>query len=55
MLYTYFVAMFKDPVCNMMVDENKAQHISEVNGKKVFLCSAACKTQFEQNSQKYGY
>jgi P-type Cu+ transporter len=55
MLYTYVNAMFKDPVCNMMVDENKAQHISEANGKKVYLCSAPCKTQFEQNPQKYGY
>jgi hypothetical protein len=24
----------KEPVCKMMVDENKAQHISEVNGEK---------------------
>ena len=55
MLYTYVNAMFKDPICNMMIDENKTQHISEANGKKVYLCSAACKTQFEQNPQKYGY
>jgi DeoR/GlpR family transcriptional regulator of sugar metabolism len=25
----------KDPVCNMMVDEKKAQHISEANGLKI--------------------
>ena len=31
----------KDPVCGMMIDERKAQHISEVNGQKVYLCSAA--------------
>jgi YHS domain-containing protein len=47
--------MFKDPVCNMMVDEKKAQHISEVNGQKVYLCSSNCKSQFEQNPNKYGY
>jgi hypothetical protein len=25
--------MFKDPVCNMMVDEKKAQYKSDYNGK----------------------
>ena len=45
----------KDPVCNMMVDENKAQNISEVNGQKFYLCSARCKSQFDQNPSKYGY
>ena len=45
----------KDPVCNMMVDEKKALHISEVNGKKIYLCSAQCKSQFDQNPGKYGY
>jgi len=47
--------MFKDPVCNMMVDENKAKFISEVGGKKVYLCSAMCKSEFESNPKKYGY
>jgi YHS domain-containing protein len=47
--------MAKDPVCNMMVDEKKTQHISEVNGRKIYLCSGACKTQFDQNPSKYGY
>lgn len=45
----------KDPVCNMMVDEKKTLHISEVNGKKIYLCSAQCKGQFDQNPGKYGY
>jgi YHS domain-containing protein len=45
----------RDPVCNMMVDEKKTQHISEVNGQKVYLCSASCKNQFDQNPGKYGY
>jgi Cu+-exporting ATPase len=47
--------MFKDPVCNMMVDENKAKFVSEFGGRKVYLCSAACKSQFEANPSKYGY
>ena len=47
--------MFKDPVCNMMVDEKKTQYVSEVNGQKVYLCSSNCKSEFEQNPNKYGY
>ncbi len=46
--------MFKDPVCNMMVDEKKAKFVSE-SGKKIYLCSAACKSQFDANPKKYGY
>jgi Cu+-exporting ATPase len=47
--------MFKDPVCNMMVDEKSAKHVSEVGGRKAYLCSAACKSQFDSNPSKYGY
>jgi YHS domain-containing protein len=47
--------MFKDPVCNMMVDEKTAKHVSEAGGRKVYLCSAGCKSQFESNPGKYGY
>ena len=36
MIYTdtHSKDMFKDPVCNMMVDEKKAKHISVIDGKK---------------------
>ena len=47
--------MFKDPVCNMMVDEKKAKFVSESGEKKIYLCSAACKSQFDANPEKYGY
>ena len=47
--------MFKDPVCNMMVDEKKAKFISEAGGKKVYLCSEMCKSEFEENPSGYGY
>ena len=47
--------MAKDPVCNMIRDEKTAKHVSEINGNKVYLCSAACKKQLEQNPSKYGY
>jgi YHS domain-containing protein len=52
---SYYKIMFKDPVCKMMVDERTAKHVSEVEGKKVYLCSSACKSQFEANPNKYGY
>ncbi len=47
--------MFKDPVCRMMVDEKTAKFVSNAGDKKVYLCSAACKTQFDSNPKKYGY
>jgi YHS domain-containing protein len=48
--------MFKDPVCNMMVDERTAKFVSEPQGgRKVYLCSAACKQQFDAKPRKYGY
>ncbi|HZA71203.1 MAG TPA: YHS domain-containing protein [Nitrososphaeraceae archaeon] len=45
----------KDPVCNMMVDEKTTKYTSDVNGEKVYLCSAACKNQFDQNTESYGH
>ncbi len=47
--------MFKDPVCKMMVDEKTAKHISQAASKTVYLCSAACKQQFDANPEKFGY
>jgi YHS domain-containing protein len=47
--------MFEDPVCKMMVDEKNAKYVSEPAGKKVYLCSAACKQQFDSNPKKYSY
>ena len=47
--------MFKDPVCKMMVDEKTATNVSEASGKKIYLCSPACKTQFDANPKKFGY
>lgn len=45
----------KDPVCGMMVDENKARYVSDAQGKKVYLCSEGCKGQFDKDPGKYGY
>jgi P-type Cu+ transporter len=54
-MFYYIHMSAKDPVCGMMVDEKKAQYISEVSGKKVYLCSTGCKSQFDQNPGKYGF
>ena len=47
--------MSKHPGCNMNVDKKLQKQTSEINGNKIFLCSAACKQQLEQNPSKYGY
>jgi YHS domain-containing protein len=39
----------------MMVDEKKTKFVSESGGgRKVYLCSAACKSQFEAIPSKHG-
>ncbi len=45
--------MATDPVCGMQVDERSASHKSEHQGKTHYFCSANCKTQFDQNTQRY--
>jgi YHS domain-containing protein len=53
--YVYdILLMYKDPVCNMIVDEKETRYISQAGGRNVYLCSAACKREFENNSYKYG-
>jgi YHS domain-containing protein len=44
--------MFKDPVCNMMVDEKTAKHVSEIEGERTYFCSAVCKSEFEEEHEK---
>lgn len=47
--------MAKDHICKMNIDEKTTKYTSEINGNKIYLCSSACKQQFEQNHSKYGY
>ncbi len=43
---------YKDPVCGMTVDPQKAIHV-KVNGKDIYFCSQHCKDKFlEQNKQE---
>jgi YHS domain-containing protein len=39
----------------MNIDEKTSKYTSEINGNKIYLCSAACKQQLAQNPSKYGY
>jgi YHS domain-containing protein len=49
--YTHNLRMFKDPVCGMMVDEMTAKHVLEMERERVYLCSAACKSQFDASKK----
>lgn len=45
--------MQRDPVCGMMVDENRAKFRSEHDGKFFYFCSLGCKSAFDRDPQKY--
>ena len=45
--------MAKDPVCGMMVDEEKAAATSEHQGKTYYFCVRGCKAAFDKNPEKY--
>lgn len=45
----------KDLVCDMNIDEKTEKYISEINGNKIYLCSAAFKHKLGQNPSKYAY
>jgi Cu+-exporting ATPase len=42
-----------DPVCGMDVDERKATHKSDYNGKTYYFCSPGCKRSFDTDPTKY--
>ncbi|MCL7452419.1 MAG: YHS domain-containing protein [Anaerolineae bacterium] len=45
--------MAKDPVCGMMVDEEKAAATSRYEGKTYYFCAPGCKAAFDRDPQKY--
>ena len=49
------IAMMKDPICGMMVDEKKAKLKSEHEGMTFYFCSAACKATFDKDPHKYAH
>jgi YHS domain-containing protein len=42
-----------DPVCKMVVEENKAPATSEYKGKKYYFCAPGCKRAFDKDPEKY--
>lgn len=43
----------KDPVCGMMVEEDKAAATYEYKGKTYYFCAPGCKAAFEKDPEKY--
>jgi Cu+-exporting ATPase len=47
------MAMQKDPVCGMDVEEASAAATSTYKGKKYYFCAKGCKERFDQSPEKY--
>ena len=48
--------MSKDPICNMVVDENKAKaagRTSEFQGQTYYFCADSCKRKFDKEPERY--
>jgi len=43
----------KDPVCEMSVDPDTAEHRSEHAGKTWYFCSSGCQAKFDNDPEKY--
>lgn len=46
--------VFKDPVCGMMVDEERTQFETELNGRNFYFCCGSCKKAFDKDPFRYG-
>ena len=44
--------MAKDPVCGMMVEEQKAAAISSYKGQTYYFCAKVCKESFDKDPEK---
>ncbi len=47
------MAIVKDVVCGMDIEDSTAAATSEYNGKKYFFCALGCKKAFDKNPEKY--
>jgi len=45
--------MVKDPVCGMMIDPKTAAGKSVYQEQTYYFCSMGCKSEFDQNPQKF--
>lgn len=43
--------MAKDPVCGMMVEEQKAAAISSYKGQTYYFCAKVCKESFDKDPE----
>ena len=43
----------KDPVCGMIVSEEKAPFSSEYGEKTFYFCGLGCKRRFDKDPEKY--
>lgn len=43
----------KDPVCGMVLSEEKAPFSTEYKEKTYFFCGQGCKERFEKDPEKY--
>jgi putative ABC transport system ATP-binding protein len=41
-------ALVRDPVCNMLLDPERAPEPIEQDGSAIFFCSRGCREQYEQ-------
>jgi Cu+-exporting ATPase len=47
------MAMHKDPVCGMTVDDQRAKGQSDFGGRTFYFCAKSCKDRFDANPQQY--
>lgn len=47
------MATQKDPVCGLQLEERSALWHSKRNGQTYLFCSKDCKSQFDQQPEKY--
>jgi YHS domain-containing protein len=42
-----------DPICDMIVEKDKAAATAEYQGKTYYFCAPGCKVAFEREPEKY--
>ena len=47
------MAMQKDPVCGMQIEESEAVGQSNYQEQTYYFCSAVCQTKFDEEPEKY--
>ncbi len=47
------MAIARDPVCGMDIEESTAAATSDYKGKKYYFCAMGCKKAFDKDPEKY--